>query len=190
MYQINLADDDDKKCKECDEKFTLNSEGKCKRITCKVFDKNNKNECTECYPGYYVKDKACKKITLPYCISLSSSNDNECLECLKGITKVDGKCVAPNKIIIGCSQYDGQGECINCMGGYTKNEEEKNCQFIACSDEQIKLDFCGACEVGFYYDINDKICVGYNVTIDNNNNATKRNKIEYTFLLLIIALLI
>ena len=57
----------DTKCSNCVAHYHNNTEGKCERTLCSLYDENDK--CTHCYDGYYLnKDKNCEKINiLPRC---------------------------------------------------------------------------------------------------------------------------
>jgi hypothetical protein len=174
---LKLAEGD-QKCSECQYRFLLNSNGQCERSTCSEMEGG---VCISCQPGYYLKEKQCYKITLPYCQKLSDSNENECEECLKILSSSNGKCVAPEKIIKGCAKYDTKGKCTECADDYTfKNG---NCDFNSCSDRETKIEMCGICEAGF--DLDDAgLCIGYDGTKDTSTGMGI--KIKYALLALVI----
>ena len=171
----------DKKCIECEEDFLLNSDGQCERSTC---SEKNGEVCTSCNEGYYLKENQCQKITLPYCVEVSDSNENECVDCLEGISISNGECVAPEKIIKGCEKYDINGKCTECADFYTFNNG--NCNFNGCSKGLTKIKYCGMCEVGFYFDEDELLCVGY----DGTKDTSKGMGIKYALLALVIFSLI
>ena len=178
-YQL---DEGDKKCLYCKEGFLPNSDGQCERSTC---SKKNGDVCTSCYEGYYLKENQCQKITLPYCVEVLNSNENKCERCLKGISKSNGECVAPEKIIKGCVDYDTKGKCTECDEDfYTFNNG--NCNFNGCPTGQTKIEGCGMCEVGFYFDEDELLCVGY----DGTKDTSKGMGIKYALLALVIFSLI
>ena len=168
----------DQKCSECYKKFLPNSNGQCERSTCSEMEGG---VCISCYPGYYLKEKQCYKITLPYCQRISDSKENECEECVTGLPLLDGKCVAPEKIIKGCRHYDIKGKCTECDEDYTFNNA--NCDFKGCSAKETKIEECVVCEAGFELE-NDGLCVGYDGTKDTSKGMGI--KIKYALLTLVI----
>ena len=172
-------DKGDNKCFTCNIGFLPNSNGQCERSTCSI---RMGDDCVKCHLGYYLKDKKCQKITLPYCEKLSESNENECDSCLEGISPSnEGKCVAPEKVIKGCIQYDTNGKCTECTYYYTfKNG---NCDFKGCSTGMKKISGCGMCNVGFELD-DDGICIGFDGTKDTSKGMGI--KMKYVLLALVI----
>ena len=174
----------DNKCEECEYYFHLNSEGKCERTTCLLYEDNDK-DCKECFYGYYLKDKKCIKIPKPYCISMSSTDENKCTGCLGNFPLVNGECLAPKNFIQGCYNYNIQEKCTICHQDYEL--KDGTCVFKGCSGNEKKYEECFFCEAGFHEDA-DGICIGYDGTKDATDNA-KSNKIEYALLMVILALI-
>ena len=178
FQNCNKLAEGDQKCSKCYEKFLPNSNGQCERSTCSEMEGG---VCISCHPGYYLKEKQCYKITLPYCQRLSDSNENECEECVEGLSLLDGKCVAPEKIIKGCLQYDTKGKCTECGDDYTINNG--NCDFKGCSAKETKIEMCAVCEAGFKPEA-DGLCVGYDGTKDTSKGMGI--EIKYALLALVI----
>ena len=172
-------DEGDKKCFSCRNGFLPNSNGQCERSTCSA---KSGDVCTSCHSGYYLKDKKCQKITIPYCQLMLASNENECIECLEGISKSNGKCVAPEKVIKGCEQYDSNGKCTECDEEFY-TFKNGNCEFNGCSNGWKKTEWCGMCNVGFYMD-DDGLCMGYDGTKDTSKGMGI--KMKYALLALVI----
>ena len=72
----NLAEGD-KTCKECAYNFHLNSKGQCERSLCEHYDEES-GICKSCYPGYYLKNKECKKINIPHCLEVDELDEKKC----------------------------------------------------------------------------------------------------------------
>ena len=155
----------DKNCKECNYNFHLNSKGQCEQSLCEHYDEES-GECKSCYPGYYLKNKECKKITIPYCLHVDGSDENKCSACLKRLSDpVDGKCVAPKTWVIGCRKYDTEGKCTECRSDYTLKDGQ--CNFNGCSNGEKKVEYCDMCEAGFTTENNNKgLCIGFDGTKD------------------------
>ena len=173
-----------KKCNQCRYYFHLNSEGKCERTLCQTY--GAEDVCEECFPGYYLKNKQCQKITIPYCLALDSSDEKKCSSCIQPISMLKGgKCIVAPTLVKGCIEYDTEGECTKCEEEYTFNKG--TCVFNSCSSGEIKYEYCGACEAGYYEDYDD-LCVGYDGTKDKNAGSITGN--QNTFILILLSLLI
>lgn len=174
-----------KKCKECKHFFYPNSEGKCERTTCQ--DYNNNNVCIECRSGYYLKGNECKKISIPYCLTVSDSEGKVCNSCLINLPIINGECLVPENLIKGCSYYDASGKCTKCEED-DYELKNGNCIFKGCKRNEEKVEICEYCEPGFHEDDNDGFCIGYDGTKDTSVAAM--NKIQYSLLILIFSLLL
>ena len=176
----------DKKCKKCAYHYHQNSEGNCVGTLCQQYD--NKDVCTKCFDGYYLKNNECKKITIPHCNSVDEKDETKCTRCLWILADpVDGKCIAPTTWIQGCSKYDTNGKCTDCTDYYSKSGD--TCKFTSsCPKGRTHVESCDICEAGFLEDY-DGICIGHDGTKDTSSNAT-RIKIDFTLLLFILAILI
>lgn len=184
----------DNKCSECKYYYHPNSEGKCIKTLCSEYDEDI---CIECFPGYYLtKNNTCEEISIPYCDEVSETDENECTNCLLNLAIVDKKCVIPEKLISGCSAYDENGKCATCYIDY--DLIEGNCVFKGCQDNEQMEYACTDCEKGYYLEVGGA-CIKYGETEDEeddiiifnkNNYISAKNKIEYAFIIFIIALLI
>ena len=177
-----VLEKDENKCKECDFYFHPNSEGKCERTTCHIYNTNN--VCTHCFEGYYLKDNKCQKISIPYCLAVSDSEGKVCSSCILNLPIINGECLVPENLIKGCQYYDAFGKCNQCAED-DYDLKEGNCVFRGCQKNEKKNEDCEYCEAGFHRD-EDDICIGYDGTKDTS--AATRNKIEYASLILIFAL--
>lgn len=173
------------KCDQCIFNFHPNSEGKCERTLCQVYDND---VCIQCHEGYYLNNNnQCQKITIPNCLMLDPSDETKCLTCVYYISMVkDGKCIVPPTLIKGCTNYDSEGKCIYCDDEYSLREG--NCVFKTCSSREIKYEYCQVCEAGYYVD-DDDLCVGYDGTKDKNAGSITGNQNVF-ILILLLSLLI
>ena len=171
------------KCKECYEYFHPNSNGQCERTLCEEFDGD---VCQSCYDGYFLNNnKECQKIEIPYCIQLGS--DGKCKECVyQNKINEKGTCNIPATLMKGCEIYDKDGKCYQCSNYYNK-DDNGNCVFKGCGDDETKKEDCSQCEVGYDLNENDE-CVAIDGSTDNE--ASTLNKVEYAALIFILALLI
>jgi proprotein convertase subtilisin/kexin type 5 len=91
----------------------LASRGVCLNISqidvnCKSY---NRNQCTECYQGYYLNNNQCK---LPNAnCSTFNLTDGGCLSCFFGFTLTNKQCVIVSRIA-NCLSYDTFGNCLQC----------------------------------------------------------------------------
>ena len=174
----------DTKCSDCVKHYHNNTEGKCERTLCSLYDENDK--CTHCYDGYYLnKDKNCEKINIQYCLDVSSKDQNECTKCVGYLPIENKKCVIPEKLVEGCNQYDKDGKCSACTPDY--EYKSGNCEFKGCSEGKKKYEYCGACEAGFY--LEDGFCTSHKDG-SKDTGAANINKIQHALIILILALLI
>ena len=174
----------DKKCEECYYNFYPDKNGKCERTLCTDYDENY--VCTSCYDGYYLDEttKQCNKITIPYCLELDETNTAKCKRCVEIISPdEEGKCNLPKKLIPGCIEYNNQGECTDCDDD-SYQLSGKSCKIINSCKKKIK--YCYLCNAGYYYEEDDDICIGY----DGSKDYSIRIKVEYSLLILALALLI
>lgn len=173
-----LVEGNDEKCERCEYFYQPNSAGKCERSLCEDY---KGTICSSCYDGYYLKGQECKKITLDHCIKWDEQN---CLECAFYATLKDGRCTVRSNLIKGCEEYDSNGKCDHCDDDYSPNSSG-GCDFDQCNSG-TKVEYCGICEVGYYPDENDGLCTKYDGTRDD----ARGNKIEYSLLISLLALLI
>ena len=189
----------DNKCYQCESYYSLNTDGNC--------------ESERCSSGYYLKDKTCQKISIPYCLTVSSNKETECTTCFSGYYLKDNTC---QKISIpycqfvsdknenectsclesfpingkcaapveGCNTYGQDGKCTECYSGYEK-KEDGSCVFKECKNGKKKFSYCDVCEVGFY-EGEDGLCTGYDGTKDSGAGK----KIKNSLLILALALII
>ena len=182
----------DTKCSKCsDEHFHPNADGICERTLCKEYDA--KDVCEKCFPGYYLKDNQCEKITIPNCSELDEKNE-KCKTCLGGVIKpdADGKCNLPSTLIKGCVQYDNNGQCSQCKyDDYEKTADGKSCKLKECKTGEEKKEKCAMCKIGYYREEDDNdeyFCMGYDGSRDTSSSI--RNKVEYALLVFALLLLI
>ena len=172
-------EEDDKKCKECEEYYHPNSNGQCERTLCSSY---SNNKCDDCYYGYYLKGTECKRITIPHCLKW---DETKCTKCDFYATLTDdGKCTVRSNLIKGCYSYDNDGKCTYCdvNYGYTLNNNG-GCDSKKCNNVR---EYCGVCETGYYADLTDGKCMGY----DGTKDSAAGNKIAYALLIVILALLL
>lgn len=176
------------KCSRCIEYYHNNTAGKCERTLCSDYDEND--VCTSCYDGYYLRDdKTCEKINIKYCLKVSSNDQNECMSCVNDLAIDDKKCVIPETLVKGCSRYNKEGKCTSCTSYYTLNSDKGICEFKGCDNGRIKSEYCYRCEAGFYSDEGDGLCTSYKDG-SKDTGAANINKVEYSLIILILALLI
>ena len=180
----------DKKCSKCsDEHFHLNADGICERTLCEEYDE--KDVCEKCFPGYYLKDNQCEKITIPNCFELDEKNE-KCKTCLAIKPDADGNCKLPSTLIKGCVQYDNNGQCSQCdYDDYEKTADGKSCKLKECKTGEEKMSYCAACKIGYYMEEDDNdedFCMGYDGSRDTSSSI--RNKVEYALLVFALLLLI
>jgi len=189
FQNCNYMEEGNKKCSQCQSYYYPNSEGQCERTLCDNHDDNGM--CTHCYSGYYLKNKECIKITIPYCKEVDEKDDTKCIRCVSTLAKpVDGKCIAPTTWIEGCEEYDTNGKCISCYEEdyYTKSGD--TCKFISsCPKGTTYIKSCDVCEAGFTDD-DDGWCIGHDGTKDTSGNSATGIKIDFAWLVLILAILI
>ena len=184
----------DTKCSKCSDKhFHPNADGICERTLCEKYDA--KDVCEKCFPGYYLKDNQCEKITIPNCSELDEKNE-KCKTCLGGAIKpdADGKCNLPSTLIKGCMQYDNNGQCSQCDNyyfDYEKTADGKSCKLKECKTGEEKMEYCAGCKIGYYREEDDNdeyFCMGYDGSRDTSSSI--RNKVEYALLVFALLLLI
>ena len=195
---IKLAQGDNK-CYQCESSYSLSTDGNC--------------ESQGCSSGYYLKDKTCQKISIPYCMIVSSNNETECTNCFPGYYLKDNTCQKIsipycesvsdknknectdclegepvngkcNTPIEGCNTYGQDGKCTNCDDEYDK-KEDGSCVFKECENGEKKITACDVCEVGFYVG-EDGLCIGY----DGTKDSSAGKKIKNSLLILALALII
>ena len=189
----NLAEGD-KTCKECAYNFHLNSKGQCERSLCEHYDEES-GICKSCYPGYYLKNKECKKINIPHCLEVDELDEKKCTRCLKRLSEpVDGKCIAPKTWVIGCKEYDTEGKCTKCKSNYTLKDGQ--CNFNSC-DGKKKVEYCDMCEAGFTDENNNMgLCIGFDGTKDEtattgiHTETDDAKRIKFQIALMVIMLVI
>lgn len=174
------------KCASCRYHYHNNTAGKCERTLCSNYNENE--VCTSCFEGYYLKeDKTCEKINIKYCLEVSSSDPNECSTCTGDLPIVDKKCIVPETLVKGCSEYNTEGKCNYCTSDYELNSAKGICEFKGCDNGKINHEYCAQCEAGFYME--DGLCTSYKDG-SKDTGAANINKVEYSFIILILALLI
>ena len=182
----------DTKCSKCSDKhFHPNADGICERTLCEEYDA--KDVCEKCFPGYYLKDNQCEKITIPNCSELDEKNE-KCKTCLEGFIEPDanGNCNLPSTLIKGCVQYDNNGQCSECEDDYyEKTADGKSCKLKECKTGEEKMSYCDACKIGYYMEEDDNdedFCMGYDGSRDTSSSIG--NKVEYALLVFALLLLI
>ena len=170
----------DEKCEYCSWLYQPNSEGKCEKTFCNY---HIKDVCESCVDGYYLKEKTCKKITIPNCLEWDEKVCKKCDVFAK--LDVNGKCILQN-LIKGCIEYQNDGKCKSCQDGYEKVNGGESCQYKDCSNGKT-VQYCFICQTGFEQDEDGK-CIGYDGTKDTS--LSNFNKIQPVILMLIVALLI
>ena len=172
----------DEKCKECEKLFHPNDEGQCEKTFCTSY---NENICEECVDGYYLNDeKNCIKIPISECKQYDGEKCNKCLD--GDDPKEDGTC-NQHEWIEGCTEYKN-GKCRKCNEFYTPKNEK--CEFKSCESGQKVYEFCLICQAGYELDDDDNICVGYDGSKDAPTSSSKNNKVEFAWIIFILALLI
>ena len=179
----------DTKCSECSDKyFHPNADGICERTLCEKYDA--KDVCEKCFPGYYLKDNQCEKITIPNCFELDEKNE-KCKTCLAIKPDADGNCNLPSTLIKGCVQYDNNGQCSECEDDYyEKTADGKSCKLKECKTGEEKMSYCAACKICYYMEEDDNdedFCMGYDGSRDTSSSIG--NKVEYALLAFVLVLL-
>ena len=179
-------------CGECGLGYAVSFEkDRCiKSSFCWDFKEGNKI-CDECYKGYYLKDEKCVKIPIANCQTLLYGDETTCSNCERYSLPINGgkecKIIEPEKLIPGCEFYKDDGTCQNCEDFYTPDPEGNGCIFNGCSEGDKEVEYCSKCEVRYFTDFTDGNCKSFD---QSNSNNSKSNKIEFTFFVLLIALLI
>ena len=167
--------DDQEKCLQCDYYYNFDSNGNCVKDYCLTY--SNKI-CIQCYPGFYLKNQQCERISIPYCLSLS---EETCDDCAPGTELVGNECKVQS-FIEGCETYnDDRTACLSCGDNY--NLANGKCTFTnQCSGFPVG-EMCLACEDGYYLYSTYYQCVGYDGTKESSNaNGNSGNKADRIYL--------
>lgn len=180
--------DDNEDCDQCKTGYAVSDD----KESCIPFQnciqlRNGNEYCNECYDGYYINEQGqCEKINRDNCIAIDNIGCSACILDLVQPT-TDGQCILPTTLIEGCTRYDESGNCFRCSKGYRLNDNV--CEFIECKSGDSIVSYCRICEVGYYLDHSDGNCVKFGEGKAHSNSYSKRNKIEYDLLLLLLVLL-
>ncbi|XP_060597743.1 multiple epidermal growth factor-like domains protein 10 [Ruditapes philippinarum] len=135
---------------------------------------NDKNECTECYDGYYPGPAYdCKSKCLPGCKACKSGIT--CTSCKEGYNNDNGRNDCSNRYCPENCNCD-DGKCVSCKGGYY---DTSNICSSLCPDNCVtclsKTD-CGSCKDGYYkgyQDDNINLPLLNDCTYKCRNNCTR-----------------
>lgn len=104
----------------------------CPIPNCAVCNPSTPNVCTECYPGYFPKDKTCTtKCAVEGCDSCRSNVD-ACDTCLEGWRKtLTGKC--EKCTVSQCKKCDlAKDVCSECINDYVLEGEKCELCILGC----------------------------------------------------------
>ena len=115
FQNCNQLAEGDNKCYQCESYYSLNTDGNC--------------ESERCSSGYYLKDKTCQKISIPYCITVSSNKETECTTCFPGYYLKDNTCQKISIPYCMTVKSTKETECTTCFPGYYL--KDNTCQKIS-----------------------------------------------------------
>jgi len=194
---INFANcyhfDQQGKCQQYQNYYNFNEEGKCVKDYCMSYNPDlEEKPCLQCYPGFYIDNGECKRISIPHCLSWDG---NTCIDCIDEYDFENGECKVPTKFIEGCRDYNDDRTCNRCYENY--NLDKGTCTFQNSCQGVPTIDFCLLCEDGYYSTIYTHQCIGYDGSREeagsngnNNSNNAKKINIKYSFPFLLLILII
>ena len=148
------------RCSSCDDHFYL-SPNKMQCIPrdspgCIEFTAN-KNDCSECASGYYIKDDACHSYTKDFCKSFEEDKD-ECKTCFDGFFLKNGDCLkytARNCLTV----ESDSNNCASCSPQYylkADGNSQKHCEPLTARNcktfskpSGVLEDSCDSCFQGY-----------------------------------------
>ena len=181
---------DDEVCEECAKGYAVSyDEDSCIPFSFCYYLLEGDKKCGQCYEGYYFDGKECTKISIDNCLR-SDDDGTHCKECtINYKINSDGtqcELIANKKNIDGCGKYGDDGYCEKCANNLYIPSGSGNtfkCTLNGCTGDQV-VNYCSSCEIGYYIDRNDGNCKPY------STGNSKNSEVRYTFLILMLVLLI
>lgn len=115
-------------------------------------------DCTSCFPGYSLKNKACVKQNSPLWATVTNltavcktKRNNQCVECPYRYYLRNNVCILVSN---SCDNYDSNGNCLTCnIGFFLQNHNCINYGTVKGTDQNCKLfqqeSYCLECYAGF-----------------------------------------
>ena len=202
-----------KTCSSCENNYYFNENEKCISINFCSKESSEYNKCEKCISGYYLSENHSSCTIDKNCYS-GNKDTGICIECKNGyyIDYKDGNCKSNQEDNDFKYCKEAEDICIECVDGYYIGEDNKcsnayNCSesingiCIECIDNyyigldnkcsiiehciySYYYDYCYECEVGYYYNKNDKKCknaegIFKNCKYGNETTYCERCKDDY-----------
>jgi len=132
-------------CTKCSNRYFFGPKGFCVPVNplCKSYSFNG--ACTDCYPGYLIKDSLCI-ITQSNDANCQTYVNAQCAKCYSGyyINSATGLCKRLNPL---CKQSNlSTGACLTCYSGYSINTKTGNCEVALKDPNCMQFKPEGGCQ--------------------------------------------